>query len=328
MNPHRNLLYDIDQFFYGTFADQVTNFLRAQFLSRRQPIRAWFTISLEFTRENEDGIQQIRAPFNQPVLYIPEVGDIGKLVSDMISNLLEKIFLFTESGSNWSLETVLLVEVNLLFLGHQFNAIGRSRDFNLAQLFGCNSSYHVGQDNSVILPRILFTFCDSTSLCFPISLGASCYDLDSLPCLSTATSTQIATLRREFLDLAYSRFEFSDITSYPCSFEAIRSFAKRNEDRLLLNVVGLTRKKSTVETRRRHKIWPIFQTGDFLKQSLTGQKQVVHLVITAEIEAGDNESNRYHVSLVRDFQELMKAVKGRQNKHFYCPTCLAGIDRP
>ena len=61
---------------------------------------------------------------------------------------------------------------------------------------------------------------------------------------------------------------------------------------------------------------------------MTGQKQVVHLVITAEIEAGDNESNRYHVSLVRDFQELMKAVKGRQNKHFYCPTCLAGIDRP
>ena len=322
----RRILLHLDEFCYGPLADGISEFLTRQLRERQGAIRAWTTVTFEFVRETLEGVQNIAAPFALGPVYLADEGAIGEAVSRLMSSLLERVALFISSGSGWAVLDVLHVQCDLLYLPHHLNNIGYSRAANNNRLFGANACYHLGGDGSAILSKVVFNLCDNSNFCFPTALGASLHPNLPAP-LSGLSNNAIISLRQQLLDLAFSAYDFSDIQSYPCNFEQIRNFIRTNESKVLISLVGMSRKKagpSRNEVRRRHRLWPIFQTSDFLRKSLTSGLPSVYLLVNSELQ-GANTPSTYHVSFIKSFQDLMKCVSPNSSNKFFCPSCFGSI---
>ena len=329
-------LLDVDQFCYGELAQALQHFLREIYLRRRMSLKAWLNFTIEFSKDDLEGVRTIAAPFNLDSCYIPHTASIAQVVSDLMSALLEKIALFLASGSGWVLQNFLSSQLDVLYLPrNQFNKIGgRSKAEEKALRFQVNAVHHLQDvDPKTKVIRQLFDLCDDGALCFPVALGAGIHpNLHLYSRLSDMSVSAVNALRKDLINLAYSRFTFQSISAYPVSFEDIRAFINDNEDRALISVVGLSMKTTSGHknhanrSRNSTNIWPIYQSKKFLPRSLVENLPVIYLAVTAEVSS-PNIPDKYHIALVRDFQHLMRNRNLDCRTSFFCPTCLGKISK-
>ena len=328
------LLLNLESFFYGSFADELTSFLSTEFLKERSVMRVWIHVNVEFNRESDEGLLTTVAPFAQSPFYVPVVVSIGSHVSTVMSSLIEKIDLFLDSGSGWSVSRILSTQVDLIVYGHQFNQIGYGRAATHQKLYGDCGSYHVDNEGGPILKRIIFSICSTDALCFPLAIGAGLVkNVELLTVWTGKTVQEVEEGKKDLVAAAYRQFDFCDIPEYPCSFSSICLFARRNSSKLLLSIYGISKKKVAKGKKgpkdkadcRPYKIWPVFQTENFLKRTLEEPNlPVIHMVVTGEVSV-DLDVDRYHVSLVPCFQSLMRAVKRQSKTQVFCPNCLVRV---
>ena len=313
-------LIDLPGFLHSQLGPELENFLSVRFLERRQPMRVWLTLTAEFVREDTQlGLQSIATPFQLDDFYFAEGTGIRPELSKAFSQLLERIALFTESGSGWTLQSLLRLQVNALYINDAFNTIGRATHFDL---FDVNHSKHVTSDGKLFMGTAIFNLCDSSGMCFAISLGAGLHQ--NLPTsVSQSTVPEISVLRNELVNLAHNYFDFSSIDTFPCNFLGIRKFIKMNSSKGLISIVGFSRKTNQKGKKVSH-AWPVHQTPMFLQRSLSENIPIIYLLVTSETP-GNNQPDTYHVCLIRCFQIFMRAVKRQYRNVHYCPTCFAAV---
>ena len=324
------LLLNLGVFFYGDFSTELRAFLRNEFRREQSRIRVWVTVNVEFSRDGENGVRTFTVcPFKLRPFYISVVDDIEDQVSSAISDLLNRIEKFLQSGSGWRVEALLQVSLVYVSNDEKFNMVGYSSARFRRRMFGNQEANHCSSDGSLIFHKSMFSLCSDSGLCFPLAIACSHVPFETLKGdIQRMTDEQVLVYKRGLLSLCYDKYDMTMFKSFPTSFLAIKEFARANSDKLLVNLVGVSRIKSKGRKPKKgsptHKIWPVFQTEGFAKRSLAdGSLHKVTLAVTSEVSL-ESAPNRYHVSLVPDFETLIRSVRtdyGRYRGRF-CPSCF------
>ena len=301
-------------------------------------LKVFWQLNCTFVRKiGKNETQSVFVPFRQEsVVYsLLDENLIAQSIQDSVEVAIQKQKYFENMGSGWVLESYLGVMIRVAHLGHQLGNIGRTNvGESHLRLYGPNASFHIASDQRLILPNILFSFCDTENLCFAYSIGCSLFEWDELKASTDMSLPALKAFKQDVLNRAFQTYDFSMISTFPCSFTDISDFLKANSNLINLCVMGLYQSKSGDDEKQFRsktiRVWPLLKTVDLAKNPKN--LRTVHLVVTKE--HGCQQSNTadmttFHVAYCNSFQRLMKRAHklhdGRLTEKVFCESCFCSF---
>ena len=231
-----------DLYCYTVILPSLIDFMRRMVEEMPGGLRMFFDVNTIFSRPiDTESHETIYVPFRQrtSVFHRHDLNFIDESLSRSIDVLLEKVTLFQEGGSSWTLESVLTVDLFIASMGEEVGHLGTRKEIIRLNLFATNQEYHLCNDGNLLLPSLVWSACDAGNQCFPLSIAAHEYPLDRLKSVAKMGGHEALRFKQEMLSRVFSLFDFSFIDSFPVSFADIQIFERRNRDKVLLNVLGL-----------------------------------------------------------------------------------------
>ena len=290
-------------------------------------LRMFYDVNTIFSRPvDAENAETIYVPFRQrtSVFHSHDLNFIDASLSRSIDVLLEKISLFEEGGSSWSLESVLSIDLFIASMDGEMGHLGLRKEIIRLNLFATNQDYHLCNDGSLLLPTLIWSSCDAGNQCFCLALAAHEYSIDELKSVARMRGHEALRFKHRMLNRVFSLYNFSMVESFPLSFADIQVFERNNRDKLLLNVLGINlAKKQTGVRRQKVRVWSVLKSENLLQNEK--QLPLITLVILRNCSL-PTETESYHVGYVFSFQSLMeRCAQKKTHGRVYCPACLSSI---